>query len=44
LSLFDEAVVALMTCHAIDSDLHDGTPKYGPPTFHDDEYLNSIKG
>jgi hypothetical protein len=31
-----------MTCLAIDSDLHDGTPKYGPPTFHD--YLENIKG
>ena len=24
-----------MNCYAIDSDLHDGTPKFGPPTFHD---------
>jgi hypothetical protein len=42
LSLFDEAVVALLTCHAIDSDLH-GTPKYGPPTFHDAEIMDNIK-
>jgi hypothetical protein len=40
LGLFDEAVMALMTCLAIDSDLH-GEPKYGPPTFHD--ALNTIK-
>ena len=33
-----------MNCYAIDSDLHDGTPKYGPPTFHDDEYMENIKG
>ena len=33
-----------MTCLAIDSYLHDGTPKYGPPTFHDEEYLENIKG
>ena len=42
LSLFDEAVVALVTCHAIDTDLH-GTPKYGPPTFHDGEKLEKMK-
>jgi len=41
LGLFDEAVMALMTCLAIDSDLH-GEPKYGPPTFHD--ALDTIKG
>jgi choline transporter-like protein 2/4/5 len=35
LGLFDTAVLALMTCLAIDMDLHDGTPEYGPPTFHD---------
>lgn len=35
LSLFDEAVLALMTCVSVDSDLNNGTPKYGPPTFHD---------
>ena len=34
LGLFDEAVLALMTCLAIDSDLN-GHPKFGPPTFHD---------
>ena len=35
LGLFDTAVLALMTCLAIDMDLHDGHPAFGPPTFHD---------
>lgn len=35
LGLFDTAVMALMTCLAIDMDMNDGTPKFGPPTFHD---------
>jgi len=35
LGLFDDAVMALMTCLAIDLDLNDGTPQFGPPTFHD---------
>lgn len=35
LGLFDTAVMALMTCLAIDMDMNDGSPKYGPPTFHD---------
>lgn len=35
LGIFDEVVLSLMTCLAIDSDLHDGVPVYGPPTFHD---------
>lgn len=35
LGMFDDAVQALMTCLAIDLDLHDGECKYGPPTFHD---------
>ena len=34
LGIFDEAVLALMTCLAIDTDLN-GEPKFGPPTFHD---------
>jgi len=34
LCLFDESVLALMTCLAIDIDLN-GEPKFGPPTFHD---------
>ena len=35
LGLFDTVVMALMTCLAIDMDLHSGTPAFGPPTFHD---------
>jgi len=35
LGLFDTAVMAMMTCLAIDMDLHDGEPHFGPPTFHD---------
>jgi len=35
LGMFDEAVMALMTCICVDLDLNDGAPKYGPPTFHD---------
>jgi choline transporter-like protein 2/4/5 len=34
LCLFDESVLALLTCLAIDLDLN-GEPKFGPPTFHD---------
>merc|ERR1712166_1073158 len=34
LGLFDEIVLALMTCLSIDVDLN-GDPKFGPPTFHD---------
>jgi len=34
LGLFSNTVLALMTCLAIDVDLN-GTPKFGPPTFHD---------
>ena len=34
LGLFDEAVLAMMNCLAIDTDLN-GAPKFGPPTFHD---------
>lgn len=32
--IFETAVMALMTCLAVDMDLHDGKPKFGPPTFH----------
>jgi choline transporter-like protein 2/4/5 len=35
LGLFDTAVMSLMTCLAVDLDVHDGTPAYGPQTFHD---------
>jgi choline transporter-like protein 2/4/5 len=34
LSLFDEAVLAMLTCVAIDMDLNNGEPVKGPPTFH----------
>jgi hypothetical protein len=34
LGLFSNTVLALMTCLSIDVDLN-GTPKFGPPTFHD---------
>ena len=34
LGIFENAVMALMTCLAVDMDLHDGDPKYGPSTFH----------
>lgn len=34
LGLFDTAVMALLTCLAIDIDMN-GEPKFGPPTFHD---------
>lgn len=34
LSLFDEAVLALLTCLCVDTDLN-GSPKFGPPTFYD---------
>uniref|UniRef100_A0A7S3N2V9 Choline transporter-like protein n=1 Tax=Strombidium inclinatum TaxID=197538 RepID=A0A7S3N2V9_9SPIT len=35
LGLFDTAVLALMTCLAVDMDMNDGHPQFGPPTFHD---------
>lgn len=35
LGLFDETVLALMTCTTLDMDLNNGNPKFGPPTFHD---------
>lgn len=34
LGLFDTAVLSMMTSLAIDMDMN-GTPKFGPPTFHD---------
>jgi len=34
LDLFDTTVMSMMTCLAIDMDINNGTPKYGPPTFH----------
>lgn len=35
LCLFDEATIATLHCLAIDMDLNEGKPQYGPPTFHD---------
>lgn len=35
LGLFDTAVMALMTSLAVDMDVHDGEPQWGPPTFHE---------
>jgi len=36
LGIFENAVLALMTCLAVDMDLNgDGTTKWGPPTFHE---------
>ena len=34
LSVFDETILAMLTCLAIDMDLHSGQPKYGPPVLH----------
>merc|ERR1711964_417195 len=34
LGLFDEAVLATLHCFAVDCDLHDGEPKFGPPSYH----------
>lgn len=41
LGIFETAVMALMTCLAVDSDLHDEQPAFGPKTFHDK--TNKIK-
>jgi choline transporter-like protein 2/4/5 len=35
LGLFDTAVMALMTCLAVDLDCNNGEPIHGPPTFHE---------
>lgn len=38
LGMFDESVLALMTCRAVDIDINGGREedtKYGPPTFYD---------
>lgn len=34
LGTFDEAVLATLVCFAVDADLHDGQPKFGPPSYH----------
>jgi len=33
LGLFDEAVMSILQCYGADSDLHDGVPKFGPPSY-----------
>lgn len=35
LGLFDTAVMSMMTSLAIDMDMNNGQPIYGPPTFHE---------
>lgn len=42
LGQFDEAVLATLVCFAVDSDLHDGEPKFGPKSYH--EKLGKIYG
>lgn len=41
LGLFDTTVMSLMTCLAVDMDINDGYPAFGPPTFH--EGISNIK-
>jgi len=35
LGQFDEAVLATLICFAVDSDLNDGEPKFGPKSYHE---------
>jgi hypothetical protein len=42
LGQFDEAVLSTLICFAVDSDLHDGEPKFGPKSYH--EKLAAIYG
>lgn len=35
LSLFDEAVLAMLVCLCVDKEINGGEAKHGPPTFHD---------
>lgn len=35
LGTFDEAVLSTLICFAVDTDLHDGTPKFGPKSYHE---------
>jgi len=35
LSVFDEAVLATVQCYAVDCDLNDGVPKWGPASYQD---------
>lgn len=38
LSMFDETVMAMLTCVSFDLDMNDGELKFGPQTFHDKFY------
>ena len=42
LGLFDEAVMSTLHCMAMDMELNDGRPKFGPPSFH--EKIKEILG
>ena len=42
LGLFDDAVVVILQCYAVDADLHYGKPKFGPTSYH--EKLKAIYG
>jgi len=42
LGLFDEVVLAMCMCWAIDIDLHGDVTKYGPPTFN--EKIDALNG
>jgi len=35
LSILETAVLSMLTSHAIDLDINNGEPKYGPPTFYE---------
>jgi len=35
LSLFDEAVLAMLVCLCVDKEINGGEARHGPPTFHD---------
>ena len=43
LSLFDKAVMALLTSVCIDIDYNNGEPQFGPATFHDN-YVKKLGG
>lgn len=42
LALFEEAVMALLTCVCFDMDMNGGEPKFGPATFHDN-YIKKME-
>lgn len=41
LGLFDTGVMAMLTCLSFDMDQNNGTPMFGPPTFH--ENMDKVK-